>query len=232
MTPSTINSAAPEAVALSIGIASPEIRRAFSVIDKQAVQNARILLVDDVQDNIDILASLLALSGFENVQGTTDPFEVMDLQRTNDFDLILLDIQMPGIDGFEVMRRLKALHPDTYLPVIAITAHHDYKARVIAAGARDFIRKPFDYTDIAQRITNAVEVRLLHKMLAAIPAEERQNAIADPLTGAVTWGTMCAAIETASQSTEPGRALAAVMWPTLTASPILATRKGRIASTA
>jgi diguanylate cyclase (GGDEF)-like protein len=84
------------------------------------------------------------------------------LYRQNRYDLILLDLLMPGMDGFQVMQGLKHLGKDDYLPVLVITAQPSQKLRALAAGAKDFITKPFDLTEIKARIHNLLEVRLLY----------------------------------------------------------------------
>src|SRR5476649_1006902 len=93
------------------------------------------------------------------------PQEVCALHRKNRYDLILLDLQMPGMDGFQVMEGLKTNDADTYLPVIVLTAQPGHKLRALQAGAKDFISKPFDLVEVKTRIHNMLEVRLLHKQL-------------------------------------------------------------------
>jgi PAS domain S-box-containing protein len=95
-----------------------------------------------------------------------NPFEVFELHRKHDYDLILLDLKMPGMDGFQVMESLNKLNADDYLPIIVITAQPDHKLRALAAGAKDFIAKPFDLIEVQTRMHNILEVRLLHKKLA------------------------------------------------------------------
>ena len=94
-----------------------------------------------------------------------NPHEVCALHRKNRYDLILLDLQMPGVDGFEVMEGLKANDADPYLPVLVITAQPGHKLRALQAGARDFVSKPFDLVEVKTRIRNMLEVRLLYKQL-------------------------------------------------------------------
>ena len=80
----------------------------------------------------------------------------------NRYDLILLDLQMPGMDGFQVMEGLKEIEPDGYLPVLVITAQPGHKLRALQAGAKDFVSKPFDLAEVLARVHNMLEVRLLH----------------------------------------------------------------------
>ena len=91
----------------------------------------------------------------------------LPLHRENRYDLILLDLQMPGMDGFQVMEGLRALDADSYLPVIVLTAQPGHKLRALQAGAKDFISKPFDLVEVKTRIHNMLEVRLLYKELDA-----------------------------------------------------------------
>jgi DNA-binding NtrC family response regulator len=94
-----------------------------------------------------------------------NPQEVSELHRKNLFDLILLDLQMPDMDGFQVMDVLKTNDTDGYLPVLVITAQPSHKLRALQAGAKDFISKPFDLVEVKTRIRNMLEVRLLYKKL-------------------------------------------------------------------
>ncbi len=127
---------------------------------------ARILIVDDKEPNIRLLERLLSQAGYTSVRSTTDPTEVCELHRANRFDLILLDLQMPVMDGFEVMEGLKAIEGNGYLPVIAITAQPAHKLRALDAGAKDFISKPFDLVELRARVRNILEVRLYSNELS------------------------------------------------------------------
>jgi PAS domain S-box-containing protein len=135
------------------------------MISEHHILNASILIVDDQPSNVLLLAEMLHNVGYSRIASTTDPFAVRELHRNNRFDLILLDLQMPGMDGFQVMEELKEIEPDSYLPVLVITAQPDHKLRALAAGAKDFIAKPFDLTEVQTRIHNMLEVRLLYKAL-------------------------------------------------------------------
>ena len=108
---------------------------------------------------------LLRDAGYTRVASTMNPHEVCALHRKNRYDLILLDLQMPGMDGFQVMEGLKTNDADGYLPVLVITAQPGHKLRALQAGAKDFISKPFDLVEVKTRIHNMLEVRLLYKKL-------------------------------------------------------------------
>jgi PAS domain S-box-containing protein len=145
------------------------------MINAQEILNARILIVDDQQSNIQLLEEMLHDSGFTNIASTKAPDEVSELYRKNRYDLILLDLQMPVMDGFQVMEELKGIETDGYLPVLVITAQPDHKLRALAAGAKDFIAKPFDLVEVQTRIHNMLEVRLLYKQLEHYNKELEQR---------------------------------------------------------
>ena len=129
------------------------------------VQNASILIVDDQESNVQLLEQLLSEAGYNHVMATMNPLEVCALHRKHAFDLILLDLQMPGMDGFQVIEALKTNGADAYLPVLVITAQPGHKLRALQAGAKDFVSKPFDLVEVKTRIRNLLEVRLLYKRL-------------------------------------------------------------------
>jgi diguanylate cyclase (GGDEF)-like protein len=112
-----------------------------------------------------------------------DPHAVCALHRDNRYDLILLDLQMPGMDGFQVMEGHKEIESDGYLPVLVITAQPDHKLRALTAGAKDFISKPFDLVEVKTRIRNMLEVRLLYKQLEQYSRALESMALHDALTG-------------------------------------------------
>jgi len=126
------------------------------------ILNARILVVDDQQANVSLLEGMLRIAGYTSVDSTTNPNEVCELHRQNRYCLILLDLQMPGMDGFQVMEGLKEIEQDGYLPVLVITAQPAHKLRALEAGAKDFVSKPFDLAELRARVHNILEVRLLH----------------------------------------------------------------------
>jgi PAS domain S-box-containing protein len=135
------------------------------MITQQEILAAPILVVDDQATNIALITQLLEDAGYSHVTSTLDPTAVEALHRSNRYDLILLDLQMPVMDGFEVMAALKTVSTDGYLPVIALTAQPAHKLRALKEGAKDFISKPFDLVEVTTRIYNILEVRLLYKKL-------------------------------------------------------------------
>lgn len=130
------------------------------------ILDASILIVDDQLSNVQLLEQLLSETGYTQISSTMHPQEVCALHAEHDYDLILLDLQMPGMDGFQVMEDLKAQLKDSYLPVIVLTAQPSHKINALQAGAKDFISKPFDLVEVKTRIHNMLEVRLLYKKLA------------------------------------------------------------------
>jgi putative two-component system response regulator len=139
--------------------------RAGSVKDMPDLLQAKILIVDDKQANVLLLERMLQGAGYGSVTSTLDSSEVSALHAANRYDLILLDLQMPGVDGFQVMEGLQEIEIDGYVPVLVITAQPDYRLRALNAGAKDFISKPFVLIEVLARVRNMLEVRLLQKAL-------------------------------------------------------------------
>ncbi len=132
------------------------------MIRSSDILKAGILIVDDKEANVSLLEKMLRGAGYVSIASTRNPREVCELHRKNRYSLILLDLQMPGLDGFQVMEGLKAIETGGYLPVLVITAQPDQKLRALKAGAKDFVSKPFDLAEVLMRVYNLLEVRLLH----------------------------------------------------------------------
>ena len=128
---------------------------------------AKILVVDDEQANIALLEDVLENEGYANFKSTADSRKALDLYKEFHPDLVLLDLNMPYLDGFQVMEQLKEVEKDSYAPILVLTAQSDRNTRLraLAAGARDYIEKPFDITEVTQRISNMLEIRLLHNQV-------------------------------------------------------------------
>jgi PAS domain S-box-containing protein len=135
------------------------------MISEAEMLGARILIVDDQEVNVMLLEETLRQAGYQNVSSTTRPETVLALHQRDNYDLILLDLQMPVMDGFQVMEALKTDDGDAYLPVLVITAQPGHKLRALQAGAKDFISKPFDLVEVKTRLRNMLEVRLLYRRL-------------------------------------------------------------------
>jgi CheY-like chemotaxis protein len=125
------------------------------------ILNAKVLIVDDQEANVRLLERMLSNAGYTSVARTRDPHEVGERHRTHRYDLIVLDLEMPGMDGFQVMEDLKGIEADGELTVLVMTAHPGHKLRALQAGAKDFISKPFDGVEVLTRIRNMLEARLL-----------------------------------------------------------------------
>jgi uncharacterized membrane protein len=130
------------------------------------ILNARILVVDDQEFNVRVLDRILRNAGYTSIASTMNPLEVSVLQRKNHYDLILLDIQMPGMDGFQVMEGMKGVDADQHPSVLVVTAEPEHKVRALKSGAKDFISPPFELIDVLTRVHNLLEVRLLQKEVA------------------------------------------------------------------
>ncbi len=133
------------------------------MINTADILKGKILIVDDLAPNITLLEQMLRRAGYLNITSTTEPSAVCELHLVNHYDLILLDLLMPGMDGFQVMENLKEIETGSYLPVLVVTAQPDQKLRALKAGAKDFVSKPFDLAEVLIRVHNMLEVRLLHQ---------------------------------------------------------------------
>jgi diguanylate cyclase (GGDEF)-like protein len=153
------------------------------MMNTDEIFNAGILIVDDQEANVQLLEQMLRNAGYARITATRDPHAVFALHRDNHYDLILLDLLMPGMDGFQVMERLKEIETDGYLPVLAITAEPAHKLRALQCGAKDFVSKPFDLAEVMMRVHNMLEVRLLHKAARNYSLMLESLALNDPLTG-------------------------------------------------
>jgi signal transduction histidine kinase len=171
------------------------------MVSASEILGASILVVDDQEVNVSLLERMLRGAGYTSIASTMDSREVCELQRRNRYCLILLDLQMQGMDGFQVMEGLKDVEKDGYLPVIVITAQPGHKLRALQAGAKDFISKPFDLTEVLTRVRNMLEVRLLHleskkanhlkdEFLATVSHELRT-----PLNAILGWAHMLGSMQ-------------------------------------
>ena len=136
------------------------------LLNESDILKANILIVDDQVANLDLLNQFLTEAGYTRLTSTPDPQAVVALNQQHHYDLILLDLNMPLMNGFEVMEALKADDPQGYLAVIVLTAEPAHKLQALKSGAKDFISKPFDLVEVKTRIRNMLEVRLLYTKLA------------------------------------------------------------------
>jgi len=134
------------------------------MIIEDKIYKSKILIVDDNLTNISLLEQLLNMIGYSNVESTSNPEEVIPLYKIHVYDLILLDLNMPVLNGFDIMKAIAKEINEDYLPVIVITAMNDQDVckQSLSMGARDFITKPFDHIEVSHRIYNMLEVRVLY----------------------------------------------------------------------
>jgi len=131
---------------------------------EEQIHGSRILIVDDKPLNVSLLEAILVGDGYRQVKSVTDPRQVKDLYLKWRFDLILLDIRMPHLSGFDVMAQLQEVVDNDYLPILVLTAQSDGDTRdqALALGAKDFVTKPFKRTEVLNRIRNILLVRNLY----------------------------------------------------------------------
>ena len=132
------------------------------------ILSSKVLIVDDQEAHVLLLTHMLRGAGYTSIDSTMDPRAVCDLQRLNHYAAILLDLKMPGMDGFAVMEGLKEIEPDGYLPVLVITAEPGHKLRAMKAGARDFVSKPLDLAEVLIRLRNMLEAHHMRQKIVAL----------------------------------------------------------------
>jgi len=139
------------------------------------LKSACILAVDDELPNVKLMERMLSAKGFDNVMSTQDPRQVLSLVQANEVDLILLDINMPHMDGYQVMEQLQSEVPEGLPPILVLTAQHaqDFRQRALDCGARDYVTKPFDADELVSRVKNLLEVHKASKYMS------QQNVILD-----------------------------------------------------
>ncbi len=130
-------------------------------------KTATILVVDDEAVNVKLLLRTLKAAEYSNVISTQDPRQVLALQKAHNCDLILLDINMPYMDGYAVMEQLKAEVTEPLPPILVLTAQHmqEFRQKALDSGARDYVTKPFDSNELLSRVRNLLEVQLSHKYI-------------------------------------------------------------------
>ncbi len=134
---------------------------------KEEVQEAQVLIIDDLRTNIFIIEKMLKSGGYKNIHAITDPREAVSAYLRVKPDIVLLDLMMPYMDGFEILEAFKKLDPKGFLSVIILTANDDMinRNRALSLGARDFLGKPFDQVEALNRIHNILETRILYNKL-------------------------------------------------------------------
>src|SRR4051812_20218824 len=159
------------------------MRQLDPMISEVDILSAKLLVVDDQEVMVCMLKEMLEQAGHTDVTCTRNPFEVCELHRIHQYAVILLDLEMPGKNGFQVMKELSAIAFDDYVPVLAITSEPDYKLAALKAGAKDFISKPFLVDEALTRVRNMLEIRLLHEAARRAVTTAEILSQQDPLTG-------------------------------------------------
>ncbi len=137
------------------------------MISEQKILNARILIIDDNQSNVELLKDILSTEGFTSLLCITDSRDAENMYIAYDPELVLLDINMPHFDGYQLLDQFKKVEKSSYVPVLVLTALRDNNTRIKAlkAGAQDFLTKPFDRLETITRIRNLLTVRILHNQV-------------------------------------------------------------------
>lgn len=139
-----------------------------NLIDSAEIRARRILIIDDEDANVLLLANLLEREGYADIHTITDSTEALAGYMQLQPDLVLLDLMMPEVDGFQLLEAFKRQdRPDEFRPILVLTADSTITARrrALALGAKDFVSKPFDVVEIGLRIANLLETRILYQRL-------------------------------------------------------------------
>lgn len=132
------------------------------------ITSRRILAIDDEEANILLLRSVLEREGFTDIHCLTDPTKAMRAYIDLEPDIVLLDLMMPEMDGFELLEAFSRHdRPNEFRPVLVLTADTTLQARrrALSLGAKDFVTKPFDVIEVGLRIANLLETRILYQRL-------------------------------------------------------------------
>jgi two-component system, cell cycle response regulator len=144
----------------------------------------RILVVDDNPDNVEIIATRLRFRGYD-MQEASDGYQALDLVQKNPPDLILLDVMLPDIDGYEISRRIKGDESLPYIPIILVTARDSTQDKVMGldAGADDYLTKPINFPELEARVRSMLRIKRLQDELEEKNRELERLSISDGLTG-------------------------------------------------
>ena len=138
------------------------------LIAPEEIRQRRVLAIDDEHPNVLLLRSLLEQEGYSSIQCLSDPTKALEAYIAFEPDIVLLDLMMPQVDGFELLEAFgRHDRPDEFRPVLVLTADTTVQARrrALSLGAKDFVTKPFDVIEVALRIANLVETRILYERL-------------------------------------------------------------------
>jgi putative two-component system response regulator len=125
--------------------------------------NSKILIVDDSDDNVNLLESILLDAGYQNIRSTMDSREAANIYKEMTPDLVLLDLNMPHLNGIQVLGQLNEIEQGSYLSVMVLTAQNDQETKIEAlnAGAQDFLSKPFNFLEVNLRIKKMLQIKAL-----------------------------------------------------------------------
>lgn len=137
------------------------------MISDSEIFKAKILIVDDQKENLDLLDGILRVHGYSSLIFTGTPHEVISLYKRESPDLILLDLNMPGLDGYQIMAQLRIIENQAHPPILVLTgdSSSETRKRALQEGAKDFLSKPFDQVELLSRIRNMLEYWLLYKQV-------------------------------------------------------------------
>ncbi len=155
-------------------------------LTEQQILEARLLIVDDEPASVQLLEEMLATAGYMNLRTVTDPREAVQAFQEYRPDLILLDLLMPHLSGFQIMDQLRDIEGSRHLPVLVLTGQTDREKhlRALGSGARDLLTNPFDVIEVRMRIRSLVEAHLLHKQLVLSHQDSEQlllNVLPEPV---------------------------------------------------
>jgi putative two-component system response regulator len=144
------------------------------MITAEQIRTAKILIIDDEPANVMVLEETLKQSGQTSIQSITDPRQALETYKIFQPDLVLLDLNMPHLNGFEVLAQIKEADPENNVPIMILTAQIDQGTRLQAldSGVRDFLTKPFDILEVSLRIRTMLEMRLLYRQ-----AQDAKNSL-------------------------------------------------------
>jgi len=137
------------------------------------IKASKILVVDDEPANLRLVEKILQIAGYQYIELVSDSREVVEKYLQQGSDLILLDLNMPFMDGYEVMLKLQGLNQEVLAPIMVLTAQQarEYRIRALDLGARDFICKPFDQIELLARVRNLLEAHRFQQSLHARKGE-------------------------------------------------------------
>jgi putative two-component system response regulator len=137
------------------------------MISDSEIFKAKILMIDDQRENLDLLDGILRVHGYSNLLFTSEPLEALGFYKKHSPDLILLDLNMPGLDGYQIMAQLKIIENYAHPPILVLTGDStiETRKRALQEGAKDFLNKPFDQIELLSRIRNMLEYWLLYKQV-------------------------------------------------------------------